>query len=208
MNLEISGLSAKAVILLACPRDGRCEMKATDILKKQHREVKSLFKKVDKTEDPRGRQQLLAQITQALELHTLNLNAELRRSEAQLRCILVRGDNLSLLRPASASIHRRRGLGIRRSATCVILWPLSKMLLRLTRGGTHGHNTHTRHHCPRGRPPAEARESAGRPQRCLGHADQWIRGPTKVPTVDNTIILLKQQRSSHAGKALDQRATD
>ena len=121
-----------------------------------------------------------------LELHTLNLNAELRRSEAQLRCILVRGDNLSLLRPASASIHRRRGLGIRRSATCVILWPLSKMLLRLTRGGTHGHNTHTRHHCPRGRPPAEARESAGRPQRCLGHADQWIRGPTKVPTVPHT----------------------
>ena len=45
-------------------------MKATDILKKQHREVKSLFKQVDKTEDPRGRQQLLGQITQALELHT------------------------------------------------------------------------------------------------------------------------------------------
>jgi len=45
-------------------------MKATDILKKQHREVKALFKKVEDTEDSRGRKQLLEQITQALKLHT------------------------------------------------------------------------------------------------------------------------------------------
>jgi hemerythrin superfamily protein len=45
-------------------------VKATDLLKKQHREVKGLFKKVEKTEDARGRKQLLEQITQALELHT------------------------------------------------------------------------------------------------------------------------------------------
>ena len=45
-------------------------MKATDLLKKQHKEVKGLFKKVEKTEDARGRKQLLEQITQALELHT------------------------------------------------------------------------------------------------------------------------------------------
>lgn len=45
-------------------------MKATDLLKKQHREVKGLFKKVEKTEDARGRTQLLEQITRALEVHT------------------------------------------------------------------------------------------------------------------------------------------
>jgi hemerythrin superfamily protein len=45
-------------------------MKATDFLKKQHKEVKGLFKKVEKTEDTRGRRQLLAQITAALEMHT------------------------------------------------------------------------------------------------------------------------------------------
>ncbi len=45
-------------------------MKATDILKKQHREVKGLFKKMESTENARGRQQLLDEITQALELHT------------------------------------------------------------------------------------------------------------------------------------------
>jgi hemerythrin superfamily protein len=45
-------------------------MKATDLLKKQHREVKALFKKVENTEDSRGRKQLLEQITQALEMHT------------------------------------------------------------------------------------------------------------------------------------------
>jgi hemerythrin superfamily protein len=45
-------------------------VKATDLLKKQHKEVKGLFKKVEKTEDARGRKQLLEQITQALEMHT------------------------------------------------------------------------------------------------------------------------------------------
>ena len=45
-------------------------MKATDILKKQHREVKGLFKKIEKTEDARGRKQLMDEIAQALELHT------------------------------------------------------------------------------------------------------------------------------------------
>jgi hypothetical protein len=45
-------------------------MKATDILKKQHKDVKGLFKKMEKTEDARGRRQLLEQITQALQLHT------------------------------------------------------------------------------------------------------------------------------------------
>jgi hemerythrin superfamily protein len=45
-------------------------MKATDILKKQHREVKALFKKMDNTEDARGRKQLLDEITRALQLHT------------------------------------------------------------------------------------------------------------------------------------------
>jgi (p)ppGpp synthase/HD superfamily hydrolase len=45
-------------------------MKATDFLKKQHKEVKGLFKKMDKTEDARGRRQLMEQISQALQLHT------------------------------------------------------------------------------------------------------------------------------------------
>jgi iron-sulfur cluster repair protein YtfE (RIC family) len=45
-------------------------MKATELLKKQHRDVKALFKKADKTEDARGRRRLLEQITAALELHT------------------------------------------------------------------------------------------------------------------------------------------
>jgi hypothetical protein len=45
-------------------------MKATDLLKKQHKEVKALFKKVEKTEDARGRKQLMEQIGQALQMHT------------------------------------------------------------------------------------------------------------------------------------------
>jgi iron-sulfur cluster repair protein YtfE (RIC family) len=45
-------------------------VKATDLLKKQHKEVKGLFKKVEKTEDARERKQLLEEITQALEMHT------------------------------------------------------------------------------------------------------------------------------------------
>ncbi len=45
-------------------------MKATDLLKKQHREVKALFKKVEKTEDAGQRRQLLGQIAEDLKLHT------------------------------------------------------------------------------------------------------------------------------------------
>ena len=45
-------------------------MKATDLLKKQHKSVKALFKKVDKTEDGRQRRQLMGQIANELKLHT------------------------------------------------------------------------------------------------------------------------------------------
>jgi hemerythrin superfamily protein len=46
-------------------------MKATDLLKKQHKEVKSLFKKIEKTENGRARRQLLDEITAALQGHTV-----------------------------------------------------------------------------------------------------------------------------------------
>jgi len=46
-------------------------MKATDLLKKQHKEVKALFKKVEGTENARQRRQLLNEISQSLEGHTL-----------------------------------------------------------------------------------------------------------------------------------------
>lgn len=45
-------------------------MNAIDLLKKQHKEVKALFKKIEKTEDGRQRRQLLDQIVTALEGHT------------------------------------------------------------------------------------------------------------------------------------------
>ena len=45
-------------------------MKATDLLKRQHREVKTMFKKMEKTENARGRRDLMEQIAQALEMHT------------------------------------------------------------------------------------------------------------------------------------------
>ncbi|HEY3065429.1 MAG TPA: hemerythrin domain-containing protein [Methylomirabilota bacterium] len=45
-------------------------MKATDLLKKQHKEVKALFKKVEKTENARERRQLMEEISQQLEVHT------------------------------------------------------------------------------------------------------------------------------------------
>jgi hemerythrin-like domain-containing protein len=45
-------------------------MKATDLLKKQHKEVKSLFKKIEKTEDSRQRRQLMEEISTALQAHT------------------------------------------------------------------------------------------------------------------------------------------
>jgi hemerythrin superfamily protein len=45
-------------------------MKATDLLKKQHKEVKGLFKKIEKTEDARQRRQLMEEIATALQGHT------------------------------------------------------------------------------------------------------------------------------------------
>ena len=45
-------------------------MKATDLLKKQHRQVKGLFKQLEKTENGRGRRDLMDQIAQALKMHT------------------------------------------------------------------------------------------------------------------------------------------
>ena len=45
-------------------------MKATDLLKKQHKNVKALFKKVENTEDGRRRRQLMDQIANELKIHT------------------------------------------------------------------------------------------------------------------------------------------
>ena len=45
-------------------------MNPMDLLKKQHKEVKGLFKKIEKTENERERRQLMEQITTALEGHT------------------------------------------------------------------------------------------------------------------------------------------
>ena len=45
-------------------------MKATDLLKKQHKEVKALFKKLEDTDNPRMRRQLMTDISQNLEAHT------------------------------------------------------------------------------------------------------------------------------------------
>jgi hemerythrin superfamily protein len=45
-------------------------MKATDLLKKQHKSVKALFKEVEKTEDGRRRRQLMEQIAGELKIHT------------------------------------------------------------------------------------------------------------------------------------------
>jgi hypothetical protein len=45
-------------------------MKATDLLKKQHKEVKALFKKVENTENGRERRRLMDEIATALEGHT------------------------------------------------------------------------------------------------------------------------------------------
>jgi hemerythrin superfamily protein len=45
-------------------------MKATDLLKKQHRQVEKLFKQCEKTEDAGERRELMEQIGSALKLHT------------------------------------------------------------------------------------------------------------------------------------------
>ena len=45
-------------------------MKATTLLKKQHQEVKGLFRKIDKTEQASTRQDLMSQIIQKLTVHS------------------------------------------------------------------------------------------------------------------------------------------
>ena len=45
-------------------------MKATDLLKKQHKNVKALFKKVEETEEGRRRRQLMDEIANELKIHT------------------------------------------------------------------------------------------------------------------------------------------
>ena len=45
-------------------------MNPVDLLTKQHKAVKGLFKKVEKTDNPRERRALMEQITTALEGHT------------------------------------------------------------------------------------------------------------------------------------------
>ena len=44
-------------------------MKATDLLKKQHKEVKALFKKIENTENARERRRLMAEVSANLEAH-------------------------------------------------------------------------------------------------------------------------------------------
>jgi hypothetical protein len=46
-------------------------MKATDLLKKQHREVRGLFKKLEGTDNARMRRQLMNEVARSLEGHTL-----------------------------------------------------------------------------------------------------------------------------------------
>jgi|SRR5262245_43590073 hemerythrin superfamily protein len=46
-------------------------MKATDLLKKQHKEVKSLFKKIEDTDNPRQQRQMLDEVARDLEGYTL-----------------------------------------------------------------------------------------------------------------------------------------
>jgi iron-sulfur cluster repair protein YtfE (RIC family) len=45
-------------------------MDAVTLLKKQHREVEGLFKKIEKTEDGDGRRELMEAIKMRLEMHT------------------------------------------------------------------------------------------------------------------------------------------
>jgi hemerythrin-like domain-containing protein len=45
-------------------------MKATDFLKRQHKDVMGLFKKVEKTEDARSRKALMQEIVANLKVHT------------------------------------------------------------------------------------------------------------------------------------------
>ena len=45
-------------------------MKATDLLKKQHRQVEKLFKQCESAKQPRQRRQLMDQIVEMLKMHT------------------------------------------------------------------------------------------------------------------------------------------
>jgi hemerythrin superfamily protein len=45
-------------------------MKATDLLKKQHRQVEKLFKQAENAEQPKQRRQLMDQIVEMLKMHT------------------------------------------------------------------------------------------------------------------------------------------
>jgi hemerythrin superfamily protein len=45
-------------------------MKATDLLKKQHRQVEKLFKQCESAKQPRQRRELMEQIVQMLKMHT------------------------------------------------------------------------------------------------------------------------------------------
>jgi hemerythrin superfamily protein len=45
-------------------------MKATDLLKKQHRQVEKLFKQCENAKQPRQRRQLMDQIVEMLKMHT------------------------------------------------------------------------------------------------------------------------------------------
>jgi hemerythrin superfamily protein len=45
-------------------------MKATDLLKKQHRQVEKLFKQCENAKQPRQRRELMDQIVQMLKMHT------------------------------------------------------------------------------------------------------------------------------------------
>jgi hemerythrin superfamily protein len=50
--------------------DGGIAMKATEMLKKQHRQVKALFKQVEKTEAAGERRRLMEEIGRRLQIHT------------------------------------------------------------------------------------------------------------------------------------------
>jgi iron-sulfur cluster repair protein YtfE (RIC family) len=45
-------------------------MKATDVLKKQHREVLGMFKEIERSDDPNERRRLLDTVTEALRVHS------------------------------------------------------------------------------------------------------------------------------------------
>ena len=56
--------------MVKAARSGRATVKATELLKRQHREVKGLFRTVVGTQGARERQRLLERIGEALKIHT------------------------------------------------------------------------------------------------------------------------------------------